>query len=327
MTNPARDTLHTPMCDLLGITHPIVLGGMAGPASTSPELVAAVCNAGGLGVLGCSGRPPATLPGLVRSVRELTTAAFGLNVLLFREDAETLDAVLTAHPSVACFAWPWPHQSLKEIFARAHDAGCRVMHMVPQVPDAVRAAEAGADVIVAQGSEGGGHVGVIATLALVPMVVDAVAPVPVIAAGGIADGRGLAAVIALGAQGALLGTRFLATVEAPLPPWAKQAILESDGHDTDLTEIPDLIGESVWPGAFARAWRNNLIREWSGREWELRQRAREIAAQVAEARARGDAQRVPLLFGQDAGLIKSVEPAGELIAGMVADAATILGRA
>ena len=194
------------------------------------------------------------------------------------------------------------------------------------VPDAVAAAEAGADVIVAQGSEGGGHVGVMSSLTLVPMVVDAVAPVPVIAAGGIADGRGLAAAVALGALGALLGTRFLATSESPLPAWAKQAILDSDGHDTDLTEIPDLISETVWPGAFARVWRNQLIRNWSGREWEVRARAREIAAEVNEARAKGDAQGVPLLFGQDAGLIRSIEPAGDVIARMVQDAAAILGR-
>ncbi len=196
--------------------------------------------------------------------------------------------------------------------------------MVSQVPEAVRAAESGADVIVAQGTEGGGHVGVMGTLALTPQVADAVAPVPVLAAGGIADGRGLAAVLALGAQGALLGTRFIATVEAPQPQWVKDTILASDGHDTDLTEIPDIINGRVWPGAFARVWRNDLIRGWSGREWEVRQRQREIAAEVMKAREAGDAQNVPLLFGQDAGLIHAIEPVGELIARIVREAEAVI---
>jgi len=317
-----RSALHTPVCDLLGITHPVLLGGMA--SATSPELVAAVSNAGGMGILGATGRPD--IPQIAGAIRSLTKTPFGMNLLLFFEDTQALDTMLAVRPAVASFAWPWPHQPLKEIFARAHDAGCKVMHMVSQAPEAVRAAEAGADVIVAQGSEGGGHVGVMATLPLVPMVVDAVAPLPVLAAGGIADGRGLAAAIALGAQGALIGTRFLATNESPLPPWAKQVILDSDGHDSELTELPDLINQRVWPGAFARVWRNEIVREFAGREWQVRQRAREIAARVNEARSKGDAQQVPLYVGQDAGLIHSIEPAGSVLTAIVEQATAILGR-
>jgi len=114
------------------------------------------------------------------------------------------------------------------------------MYMAGTVPGALRAKTAGADVIVVQGTEGGGHVGWMASLALLPMIVDAVGSTPVLAAGGVADGRGLAAALALGAQGALLGTRFLATKESPLHPKFKQAVLDSDGHDTVLTEIPDI---------------------------------------------------------------------------------------
>src|SRR5919107_360765 len=223
----------------------------------------------------------------------------------------------TSPELVAAVAWPASDQPLAEIVARAHGAGCLVMHMVSQAGDARRAAAAGADVVVAQGTEGGGHVGVMGTLALVPQAVDAVAPRPVLAAGGIADGRGLVAALALGAEGVLLGTRFLATQEASVPDGVKQAILASDGHDTDLTEIPDIITARVWPGAFARTWRNGLLREWSGREWELRQRQPEVAAHIATARAAGDYDRVPLLFGQDAGLIATIEPAAEVVARIV----------
>jgi NAD(P)H-dependent flavin oxidoreductase YrpB (nitropropane dioxygenase family) len=174
--------------------------------------------------------------------------------------------------------------------------------------------------------EGGGHVGWMAALALVPMVVRAVAPVPVLAAGGIADGRGLAAALALGADGALLGTRFLATDEAPIHPSLKQAIVKSDGHDTVLTEIPDIAAGHVWPGAMARAQRNQFIERWMGREWALRQDQREAGNAAAAARSAGDAANAPLLFGQDAGLIASVEPAAKVIADMVAEAEDIIGR-
>lgn len=317
--------LHTPLCDLLGIAHPIVLGGMS--TGTSAELVAAVSNAGGLGTLGVSGRSPAEIREQTARIRHLTAAPFGLNVLLFYQDAATLDTALALRPAVMAFAWPAADQALADVFARAHEAGALVMHMVSRRPDAVRAAEAGADVIVAQGSEGGGHVGLMGTMALVPQVVTAVAPKPVLAAGGIADGRGVAAALALGAVGVLLGTRFLATHEAPLHPNFKQAIVASDGHDTDLSEIPDLISGRVWPGAFARTWRNALIREWAGREWEVRQRRALIAAEVAKARAAGDADRTPLLFGQDAGLIDAIEAAGDVVLRLVREAhAVIAGR-
>jgi NAD(P)H-dependent flavin oxidoreductase YrpB (nitropropane dioxygenase family) len=314
--------LHTPLCDVLGITHPIVLGGMA--SGTSADLVAAVSNAGGLGTLGASGRSPAEIREQTARIRELTAAPFGLNVLLFFGDEATLETVLEQRPAVAAFAWPTADQALAEVFQRAHDVGAQVMHMASRLDDAERAAEAGADIIVAQGSEGGGHVGVMSTMVLVPQVVAAVAPKLVLAAGGIADGRGLAAALALGASGVLLGTRFLATPEAPLHPHFKQAILASDGHDTDLTEIPDLITGRVWPGAFARTWRNALIQEWTGREWQLRQRRPLVAAEVAAARAAGDAERTPLLFGQDAGLIDTIEPAADVMARMVREAHEVI---
>lgn len=305
--------------------YPIVLGGM-GPPSTSPELVAAVSNAGGLGVLGCSGLSREDVARHTARIRELTSAPFGLNLLLFLSNDEAIAAMIDQRPPVASFAWASAEQPLDAIFARAKDAGCLVMHMVSDVAEARRAAEAGADVIVAQGAEGGGHVGVMGTMPLVPQVVDAVAPIPVLAAGGIADGRGVAASLMLGAEGALLGTRFLATVEAPIPEAVKQVIVTSDGYDTDLTEIPDIASGRVWPGAYARTWRNDFLREWAGREWELRKRQPEVAAAIAAARAAVDVQQMPILFGQDAGLITSIEPVSDLIEQIATEARVALRR-
>ncbi len=322
---PPRGPFHTRLCDLFGITHPVVLGGM-GSGSTSPALVAAVSNAGGLGTLGLTGRQPDEMAPLVDAIRAQTTAPFGVNFLLFpyQPNDPAIAAALALRPPVVSYAWAWSDQDLRPFVARAHDVGARVTFMVSTVTDARRAVEAGADVVVAQGSEGGGHVGLMGTLVLVPLVVSAIAPVPVLAAGGIADGRGLAAALALGAEGALLGTRFLATEEAPLPPSFKAAILTSDGHDTVLTEIPDLASGQTWPGAFSRAWRNAFVAEWAGREAELRRRRGEVQRQLRAARTAGDAQHVPLLFGQDAGLIDAILPAGEVVRRLVEEARAIV---
>lgn len=319
----AEKTLSTDFTRLVGVRHPVVSGGM-GPPATSPELVAAVCNAGGFGVLGCSGLTGAQIREQAARIRSLTSQPFGLNLLLFRSGDDAIANILAEKPAVASFAWATSDQSLAAIYARAHEAGCLVMHQVTDVAEARRGVAAGADVIVAQGTEGGGHVGVMGTLPLVPMVVDAVAPIPVLAAGGIADGRGLAAALMLGAAGALMGTRFLATVEAPIPDAVKEVIVASDGHDTDLTETPDIVSGRVWPGAFARAWRNDFIKAWAGREWELRQRLPEAAAAVAAARTALDVDNMPILFGQDAGLISAVEPVGPLIERLVSDAHALL---
>ena len=243
---------------------------MAG--STSVPLVAAVSNAGGLGTLGIARAPAEQIPRDIGALRNATEGPFGVNFLLFMAREPAIEAALAARPPVFSAAWARADQDLRALFSRAHEAGSQVMYMVGTVPEARRAKAAGADVIVAQGTEGGGHVGWMATMAVLPMIVDAVAPLPVLAAGGIADGRGLAAALALGAQGALLGTRFLATQEAPLHPNFKQAVLDSNGHDTVLTEIPDIARANVWPGAMARARRNGFIERWAGREWELRAR-------------------------------------------------------
>ena len=314
--------IHTRICDLLGIPHPIVLGGM-GTATTAP-LVAAVSNAGSFGTLGTSAFNAATLDAEIASIRERTEKPFGINHLLFQIQEDMFAVTLRARPTVAAFAWARKDQDLRDYFHRAHDVGCKVMYMAGEVPEAVRAAEAGADVIIAQGTEAGGHVVWMASLPLVPMMIKAVAPLPVLSAGGIADGRGLAAALALGADGVLLGTRFMATPEAPIHANFKQAIVKSDGHDTVLTEIPDLASQRVWPGAMSRAQRNNFIERWSGREWALRQNAREVGKQLAAARAAGDVDNASLSFGQDAGLIDSIKSVREVVQEIVSDAEEII---
>jgi NAD(P)H-dependent flavin oxidoreductase YrpB (nitropropane dioxygenase family) len=314
--------IHTRICDLLGIRHPIVLGGM-GTATTAP-LVAAVSNAGGFGTLGTSAFNATTLDAEIASIRERTEKPFGINHLLFQIQEDMFAVTLRARPTVAAFAWARKDQDLRDYFHRAHDVSCKVMYMAGEVPEAVRAAEAGADVIVAQGTEAGGHVVWMASLPLVPMMIKAVAPLPVLSAGGIADGRGLAAALALGADGVLLGTRFMATPEAPIHANFKQAIVKSDGHATVLTEIPDLASQRVWPGAMSRAQRNSFIERWSGREWALRQNEREVGKQLAAARAAGDVDNASLSFGQDAGLIDSIKSVREVVQEIVADAEEII---
>lgn len=301
--------LRTAICDLLGIAHPIVLGGMGSIYASA--LIAAVSAAGGLGTLGCHRLTPEQVCTASAAIREATQRPFGLNFLLFAVDEPAFAAALAERPRVIAFAWPYPEQDLARYIDRAHEAGARVTFMVSQVADAVRAAEAGADVIVAQGTEAGGHVGWQATMALVPMVVDAVHPRPVLAAGGIADGI-------------LLGTRFLASVESPLHTNLKQPIVDSDGHDTVLTEIPDIAASVVWPGAMARAKRNRFVERWAGREWALRQHRAEAFERAMAARAAGDADEAPLTMGQDAGLIHDIPPAAKIVARIAAEAETIL---
>lgn len=306
----------------LGITQPVALGGMSS-GFTDARLVAAVSEAGGLGILGVSRLEPDEIAAAAAEIRTRTHRPFGLNLLLF-ESAESVDAVLATQPAVFSTAWPSPEQDLREIFDRAHEAGAVVVHMVPTLADAVSAAEAGADVIVAQGTEGGGHVGLMASIVIVPLVARAVAPVPVLAAGGFADGAGLAAALALGAEGVLLGTRFLATEEAPVSDAYKSALVASDGHETLLSEVPDLLAGLIWPGAHGRVLRNRLIERWTAREGQLRARREELLAQALRARAQGDTEEAVVWSGQSAALVDRVEPAGVVVERIVREAEEIL---
>lgn len=316
--------LRTRATELFGIEHPVFLGGMGGAGSS--DLVAAVSNAGGLGILACSNQSPEWVAERSAEIRKKTSRPWGLNLLLFTANEPLVAAVLAEKPPVFSTAWPAADQDLRALFGRAHSAGAKVLHMVSRVAEAKRAGEAGADAIVAQGTEGGGHVGLIGTMVLVPQVARAVDPVPVLAAGGVATGEGLAAALALGAAGVLLGTRFLATPEAPVPDGWKRAIVESDGDDTLLTEIPDVARGRAWPGAYSRVLRNRYIERWLGREGELRRRQKEIAAAVEKELAAGNADEVPLFIGQDAGLIDGLVPAAEVVARIVREAEAAIAR-
>ena len=312
--------IRTAFTELLGIDHPIALAGMSG--STSPELVAAVSNSGGLGILGVTSQSPQRLADNVAEIRHRTDRPFGLNLLLhfFAEDESPIDTVLEAQPPVLSTAWASHSQDLSSIFARAHDRGIKVVHMSSTVDDAERAAKAGADLIVAQGTDGGGHVGMIGTMVIVPMVVRAVAPLPVLAAGGITDGAGLAAALALGASGVLVGTRFLATDESPLSAGMKQRIVSSNGTDTMTTDIADILLGNEWPGALARVGRTRLIERWLGRTNELRRDRGAALQRLDSAREDHDIEEDLAYFGQGAGLIEDVLPVADVIQSFVRDA-------
>jgi NAD(P)H-dependent flavin oxidoreductase YrpB (nitropropane dioxygenase family) len=309
------ESIRTPFTELVGVEHPVVCAGMGG-GHTGGELVGHVSEAGGLGVIGASFVPEEGVRQIAARAREITSKPIGINLLLHATE-ERIDEVLQLEPAVFSTAWPRDDQDLAAIFARAHDRGIRVMHMVPHVEDAVEAAEAGADVIVAQGNEGGGHVGEMATTVVVRQVVKAVAPIPILAAGGFADGAGLAAALALGAAGVLLGTRFLATDEAPLPAAFKEALVASRGDDTIVTTVPDSLSGRDWPGAWTRVRRTPFISGWLGREPELRRR-RNAVWESLEAAEESDPGLI--WMGQAAGLIDSVLPAGEVVRRMVAEA-------
>jgi nitronate monooxygenase/enoyl-[acyl-carrier protein] reductase II len=230
--------IRTALCDLLGIDHPIIQAGM-GPFAPA-SLAAAVSNAGALGSIGTLGldpiqlvRPADDLKRQFASIRDLTDRPFAVNYVVpyFDEHVADREALfelgLSIKPKLVSFALGNPGELVK----RAHDAGALVMHQVTTVAQAEEAAAGGVDIIVAQGSEAGGYGGAVATMVLVPQVVDAVRPVPVVAAGGIFDGRGLAAALVLGAVGANVGTRFLASREAPISDACKRVIVAAASQD------------------------------------------------------------------------------------------------
>ncbi len=303
---------------LLGVQHPLVCAGM-GAGVANGELAGRVSEAGALGVIGASWLSPDDIDELVSRAREVTSNPIGINLLLFGND-DLLPVVLKARPAVLSTAWARDDQDLGSIFAKAHDSGAKVMHMVPSLKDAQRAAEAGADLIVAQGTEGGGHVGLIAATVIVRQVVKAVAPVPVLAAGGFGDGAGLAAALALGAQGVLMGTRFLATQECPVPQFFKDAIVASDGTDTVLSTVPEALSGRDWPGAWSRVARTAFVEDWTGQEPELRRRRSEVRARLEHAWEVDQPDYWNFWWGQSAGLVESVLPADELVRQIMTEA-------
>src|ERR1700704_1749242 len=286
---------------------------------TAAKRVAAVSHGGGLGMLAASVLTPEAIEAEVAMIRELTPMPFAVNLLLW-SSSDKVEAVLEQQPTVlsTAFGDPAPYVD------RAHDAGVLHVHMVSTVPEAIAAAKAGVDLLVTQGQEGGGHIGLQSTFTLVPQVVDSV-DIPVVAAGGIGDGRGLAAALALGAEGVLMGTRFLATREAPIPDGWKRAILDASGHDTVRTSIPDYANEQAWPEPIAlRALRNAFLDRWLGREDEVRRLGWELGEKLRDARLRDDPAEMNLMAGEVVGLIHDLPGARALLERVVKEAEGLL---
>jgi enoyl-[acyl-carrier protein] reductase II len=315
--------LRTPLCDLLGIEFPIIQAGMG--MGSSAELAIAVSNAGGLGSLGCFRRPPEDLERQLPIIREGTSKPFAVNHLVTELDETTFSMTLAAKPPVISFALGDPGELVK----RAHDAGSLVVHQVTTVLQALQAVERGVDVIIAQGEEGGGYVGVVASLVLIPQVIDAVHPVPVVAAGGIADGRGLAAALVLGAVGVNVGTRFLATEEAQISPVWKQKIVDAAAEEAvRLGFLNDVMPS---PGAYGygtelRSLRTPFVDRWLPHPDEAKRNAESLLREVLPVFKQ---MRVHELFpaaGQSAGLISDIVPAGEIVRRLVTEARLALER-
>ena len=227
--------MRTPLCDVLGIDVPIICAPF-GPWD-SVDVAAAVCAAGGLGSLGTAVRPVGELQEQWQRLRRRTDRPFAVNHQPRPFDEAAFAATLAHRPAAISYHMGDPG----ELVDRAHDVGIRWIQQVMDVDQARQALDRGADVIVAQGGEAGGHSGFVSTMALVPQVVDVAGTTPVVAAGGIADGRGLAAALALGAQGAAMGTRFLASTEMRIDEAWKRMLVEAASRDAQHDELLDLL--------------------------------------------------------------------------------------
>lgn len=325
--------LVTPLCRRLHLRVPIVQAPIGSAAS--PDLVAAVSDAGGLGMLAGTWLTGREVREQIRQVRQRTERPFGVNLILDFPVAEQLRACLAEGVGIVSTFWGDPATVHEQVRA----AGAVHLHSVGSVDEARRAVDAGVDVVVAQGWEAGGHVrGQVSTMPLVPAVVDAVAPVPVIAAGGIADGRGLAAVLALGAQAAWLGTRFLTATEAYTHRLYRRHIIEAAAEDAVHTRCFD----GGWPNAPHRALRNATINRWEAAGSPAaphRPGEGEVLAIDACDRPHlryedlipvpgmhGRLAEMALYAGQSVALVQDVRPAADIIARITAQAAAIINR-
>ena len=305
--------LMTPLCELLSIDHPIVQGGMAWVSTA--ELVIAVSEAGGLGVLGAGNAPPDWVRDQIAQVRKGTGRPFGVNIPLFSPFVTDVVQLCAAENVPAVFTGGGNSTPYIEPFK---EKGVRVIPVVASVPLAKRLERAGADALVAAGTESGGHIGDVATLPLVPQVVDAV-DVPVIAAGGIADGRGLVASLALGAAGVQMGTRFVCVTECPAHPNYKNKILSAGDRATTTT------GHSL--GHPVRALKNPMVRSFAA--MEVIKRSEEELVEFGTGKLRlacveGDVQNGSVIAGQSSGLVRDVVSVRELVSRIVSEAEEII---
>jgi nitronate monooxygenase len=313
--------LDTRLTQLLGIQHPVLLAPMDLVADA--RLCAAVSAAGGLGILGGGYGDRAWL---MRQLESLAASGqpFGVGFITWslQKQSDLLDLALDYRPRAVMLSFGEPAASVERI----HRAGALAICQVQTLAMACEALNAGADVLVAQGTEAGGHGGSRALFTLVPEVVDGTGDkVPVVAAGGIADGRGVAAALMLGASGVLVGTRFYASEEAAAPPSAKERICRAGGDDTVRSIVFDISRRNVWPAPFTgRCIRNAHTQRWLGREVELMQHAQDECERYARARAAGDYDIAAVIAGEAAGLVREVLPAGEIVRMLVAGAERLL---
>ena len=321
--------IRTPICERLGIEHPVFQAGMGWVARA--DLAAAVSEAGGLGVVGAgSTMDGEELRAEIRRVRELTDKPFGVDILFATVRAEgeqvarytdtvqgMVETVLEERVPVLVSGLGSP----AAVVPAAHERGIFVMSVVGAVRHAEKAVADGVDAVIASGMDGGGHVGRIGTAALVPAVVDAV-DVPVLAGGGLADGRGLAAALAFGAQGVWMGTRFIATAESRSHDNYKRRIAGTDVSGTVVTRAHS--------GKPCRLIDNDFTRGWAGREAEIKPfplQAMEVGHPASErGRIEGDVEAGVLPAGQSCGMIGDVVPAGEVVRRVVEEAAAAMER-
>lgn len=305
----------TRLTEMFGLDVPIVLAPMG--AVSGGALAAAVSNAGGLGMVGGGYGDPQWLERELALVKAGTRRPWGVGLITWAATDAVVEQVLAARPDAVMLSFGDPRRFGRLINA----AGCRLICQVQDRDATQLAIEAGADLIVAQGTEAGGHGGERATLPLVPAIVDLVAPIPVLAAGGIADGRGLAAALMLGAQGALIGTRFYATKQALAVPSAKRRIVTAYAISTLRTRVFDQVRGYAWPtGHTGRALRNNFVARWHGREQELDAVLSEQRSAYQAAAAAGDCDTAVVWAGEGVDLITTVDDASTLVARIAGEA-------
>jgi nitronate monooxygenase len=310
--------MRTAFTDRFGVEHPIVQAGMGHEAGA--RLAAAVSNAGALGTIGSIGGTPDQLATEIRACRAATARPFAVNVVTWPWSPwaiDLVDVVLAERPAIVTLSFgdPLPH------LERCRAAGLRTIVQVQDVEGARAAIAASPDALIAQGNEAGGHTGRRGTLSFAAQVLDLAGPVPVLVAGGIGSGRGVAAALAMGAAGAVLGTRFKASDEYAGAPELKDAIATSDGCDTLHDEIFDDACGLDWPrGVTGRALRNRFSDEWQGRRDALRTTVATYPPFGFMAELHGDPRTQINWAGESAGLVDRVRPAAEIVRTVVADA-------
>ncbi len=301
------------ICELLNIEYPVIQGGMAWVATA--ELAAAVSNGGGLGIIAAGGAPADVVREQIKKARTLTDKPFGVNVMLMSPFADdVMKVVIEEKPAVVITGAGNPGKYIADLKA----AGIVVMPVVASVALAKKMEKDGADAIVAEGTEAGGHIGELTTMVLVPQVVDAVS-VPVVAAGGIVDSRGTAAALALGADGIQVGTRFICSTECIAHDNYKQAVIKAKDRDAVVT------GRST--GAPVRALKNKLTKEYERLERENASKDEIEALGVGGLRkafADGDVEMGSLMAGQSAAMVKEITPCADIIKDLFKDVDAVL---